>query len=78
MSSPKSNRALSAVELDQFGQELDALRARTVAELGERDAKYIRRIVKAVRYLEVAGRVTLFASLPFASAFWPLWIIGGL
>ena len=78
MSSPRSNRSLSAAELHQFGQELDALRARTAAELGERDANYIRRIVKAVRYLEVAGRVSLFASLPFASAFWPLWIIGVL
>ena len=74
------NRALSAGELDNFAAELDALRARTVATLGQHDADYIRRIVKAVRYLEIGGRVLLFASLPlaFAGLFWPTWIAGVL
>jgi linoleoyl-CoA desaturase len=39
------NRALTPAELDRFGEELDALRARTVATLGQGDANYIRRIV---------------------------------
>jgi hypothetical protein len=62
------NRSLSAVELDGFAAELDAVRARTVATLGQRDADYIRGIVKAVRYTEIAGRVLLFASLPLVFA----------
>lgn len=78
MSPVKSNRVLTAAELDSFGNELDALRARTVADLGERDAIYIRRIVKAVRYTEIAGRGVLYASLLFGSAFWILWIVGVL
>jgi len=43
------HRTLSADELARFGAEIDTLRARTVADLGERDARYIRRIYKAVR-----------------------------
>ena len=62
MSQPRS-RALTSAELDRFGAELDALRARTVATLGQRDADYIRRIYKAVRYTGVAGRALLFARL---------------
>lgn len=67
------NRTLSTDELNQFGAELDALRARVQADLGEEDARYIRRIVKAVRYTEAAGRVLLFAG-----AFPPAWILGTL
>lgn len=54
------SRELNAREREAFGAELDALRARTVADLGEADARYIRRIYAAVRYLEVAGRGLLF------------------
>jgi NADPH-dependent stearoyl-CoA 9-desaturase len=56
---------------DAFGAELDALRERVVADLGERDATYIRRVIKAQRALEVGGRAMLFAGvLP------PAWIAG--
>jgi linoleoyl-CoA desaturase len=74
------NRVLTASELDGFAAELDAVRARTVASLGQRDADYIRGIVKAVRYTEIGGRVLLFASLPlaFAGLFWATWIVGTL
>lgn len=47
-------------QLAAFGAELDALRERTLSDLGERDARYIRRIVAAVRYTEVIGRGLLF------------------
>ncbi|MDT5264774.1 MAG: NADPH-dependent stearoyl-CoA 9-desaturase, partial [Mycobacterium sp.] len=44
---------------------------RVIADLGERDATYIRRVIKAQRALEVGGRATLFAGiLP------PAWIAG--
>ena len=74
------NRALTAGELDSFAAELDGVRARTVAKLGQSDADYIRRIVKAIRYMEIGGRVLLFAALPlaFAGLFWPAWVVGVL
>jgi fatty acid desaturase len=56
---------------DAFGAELDALRERVVADLGERDATYIRKVIKAQRALEVGGRALLFAGiLP------PAWLAG--
>ena len=60
-------------QLDAFGAELDALRERTLADLGERDARYIRRIVAAVRYTEALGRGLLFFGL-----FPPAWLLGTL
>ncbi len=48
---------LSQADLDAFGAEMEAIRARVMGELGERDATYIRRIIKAQRRLEIAGRV---------------------
>lgn len=76
------NRALTPSELDRFGEELDALRARTVATLGQHDANYIRRIVAWVRWTEVLGRVLLYVgafSLLFAPALlWPLCALGAL
>lgn len=65
------SRVLSAEELDAFGAELDAVRQRVLAQVGEEDAKYIRKIQAWVRYTEVAGRGLLFGGiLP------PLWLAG--
>lgn len=61
MSKPTS-RVLSGAELARFGAEIDALRARTVADLGERDARYIRNVYKAVRYSEILGRALLMVA----------------
>ncbi|MCW2798070.1 acyl-CoA desaturase [Nocardioides sp.] len=58
---------LTAEQLDAFGGELDAIRQRVLSELGDEDADYIRRIVKAQRGFEVAGRALFY--LPPA---WPL------
>ena len=54
-------RHLSPEDLQRFGAEIDALRARTTADLGERDARYIRKVFKAVRFTEFAGRALLMA-----------------
>jgi linoleoyl-CoA desaturase len=67
------SRELSAKEKEAFAAEIDALRARTVADIGEKDARYIRRVVKAVRYLEVLGR-----GLLFAGAFPPALFLGAV
>jgi len=74
------NRALSPAELDRFGEELDALRKRTVATLGQSDANYIRSVVAWVRWTEVAGRGLLYLgafSLLFAPVLlWPACVLG--
>ena len=54
------NRPLSHEDLERFGQELDAVRARTVATLGQRDADYIRAVYAAVRWTGFAGRLLLW------------------
>jgi fatty acid desaturase len=51
---------LTPEQLDAFGAELDAIRQRVIADLGDRDADYIRKIVAAHRALEIAGRGLLF------------------
>lgn len=73
MTTAPLNRALTARELAAFGAEIDALRVRTLADLGEQDARYIRRIVKAVRYTEILGRGLLFVGV-----FPPAWVLGTL
>jgi fatty acid desaturase len=72
------NRVLSCDEQQRFAAELDALRAETVASLGARDARYIRRVVKVVRYTEVAGRALLFVGAFLHGVLVPAWILGTL
>jgi NADPH-dependent stearoyl-CoA 9-desaturase len=63
--------SLTPEQLESFGSELDAIRARVVADLGERDADYITKVIRAQRGLEVAGRGLLaFGLLP------PAWLAG--
>ncbi|EGD41322.1 putative fatty acid desaturase domain protein [Nocardioidaceae bacterium Broad-1] len=54
------NRRLSAEELEAFGQEMDAIRQRIVADLGEKDSAYIYDIVKKQRAFEIAGRALFY------------------
>ena len=71
MSAPAPS--LTPEQLEAFGQELDAIRARVVADLGERDADYINKVIRTQRGLELAGRGLLFLGfLP------PAWIGGTL
>ena len=72
MSHPARNRPLSPLELERFGAELDALRQRTVATLGQRDADYIRAVVKSVRYTGLAGRFLLLLGAILGSTLWPI------
>ena len=69
MPTPAAN--LTPEQLEAFRQELDAIRAGVVADLGERDADYINQVIRAQRGLEVAGRgMLLLGFLP------PAWIGG--
>jgi len=61
------NRRLTPQELESFGAEMDAIRQRIIADLGEEDAAYIRGIVKKQRAFEAIGRALFY--LPPA---WPL------
>ena len=62
---------LSPEQADAFGRELDAVRDRVLADLGQVDVDYIRRVIKAQRLMEVAGRGLLVAGiLP------PAWLAG--
>jgi fatty acid desaturase len=64
---------LTPEQLEAFGAELDAVRARVVADLGERDADYINKVIRSQRGLEVAGRgLLLLGFLP------PAWVAGTL
>ena len=60
MTDKTANRALTADELERFGHALDAVRARTAATIGQRDADYIRAVVAGVRWTGCFGRVLLW------------------
>jgi NADPH-dependent stearoyl-CoA 9-desaturase len=62
---------LTPKQIESFGAELDAIRERIVEDLGERDARYIRKVIRAQRGLEVTGRGLMFAGL-----FPPAWLGG--
>jgi NADPH-dependent stearoyl-CoA 9-desaturase len=62
---------LSAEQLEAFGAELDEIRRRVVADLGDADATYIYNVVRAQRAFEVIGRGLLQVGfLP------PAWLAG--
>ncbi len=50
---------LSPADLAAIADEFDAIRDDVMADLGERDARYIRRVIATQRHLEVAGRAFL-------------------
>ena len=76
MSTPATSKAaprlpLSAEQIDALGAELEAIRRRVEAKVGEEDARYIRRMVTMQRLAESGGRALLFAgALP------PAWVGG--
>jgi NADPH-dependent stearoyl-CoA 9-desaturase len=63
--------SLTPEQIESFGEELDAIRQRVLADRGERDANFIRKVIRAQRGLEVAGRGLLWAGV-----FPPAWIAG--
>ena len=54
-----------------MAKELDDIRQSVIDTRGERDARYIRRVIKTQRSIELGSRVVLLASL-----FPPAWLVG--
>ncbi len=59
---------LSPEQVEELGAALDAIRARVVDDLGERDREYIYNIIKTQRGFEIAGRGLMY--LGFLPPFW--------
>src|ERR1700739_1342699 len=62
---------LTAENIENLGRELDAIRQQVLDTRGERDARYIRTVIKSQRSLEAGSRLVLLFSL-----FPPAWLIG--
>src|SRR4051812_12577325 len=62
---------LSGEDIELMAKELDAIRASVIETRGARDARYIRRVIKTQRSIELGSRVVLLASL-----FPPAWLLG--
>jgi fatty acid desaturase len=62
---------LTPEQLEQLGRELDAIHDEVYAELGDRDARYIRSTIKLHRQLVLAARAMLLGS-----RYKPLWLGG--
>ncbi len=62
---------LTPEQLERFGEELDAIRRRVLADRGQRDVDYIRAVIRAQRGLEAAGRGLLWAGVVP-----PAWLAG--
>ncbi|MES3041255.1 MAG: acyl-CoA desaturase [Pseudomonadota bacterium] len=79
---------LNDEQIEAFGRELDAMREEVLDSRGERDRRYILRVIKVQRSLGVLGRALIFASIlalpvwahAYASAgmFWLLITLGTL
>jgi NADPH-dependent stearoyl-CoA 9-desaturase len=68
---PNPLARLSDEQLAEIGKEFDQLHEEVRADLGDRDARYIRGIIALQRRLALMGRAELFAS-----RFWPMWWLG--
>ena len=63
--------SLTPEQIESFGEEMDAIRQRVLADRGEHDAAYIRAVIRAQRGLELGGRGLLWAGV-----FPPAWLAG--
>jgi len=71
ISDVKEYAHLTPEDVEAIGTELDAIRREIEASRGQRDARYIRNVIRLQRALEISGRAVLFASfLP------PAWLAG--
>jgi fatty acid desaturase len=52
-------------EVEEFGREMDAIRDEVFADRGDRDRRYILKLIKTQRSFDLAGRVIIYLSLFF-------------
>ena len=78
---------LSDADINEFGKEMDAIYDETMASLGEKDERYIKRVIRFHRSILLSSRIVILASLSFlpswglwgAVSTWPVfWVIIGL
>jgi len=55
----KLNQALDEAQFEALGRDLDAIRDEVLADLGEKDARYIRKVIRLHRTLEAGGRILM-------------------
>ncbi|WP_043656336.1 fatty acid desaturase family protein [Nocardia thailandica] len=71
ISDVKEYAHLTDADVEALGAEFDAIRREIESSRGEKDARYIRNVIRLQRLLEISGRTVLFASfLP------PAWLAG--
>lgn len=66
---PAAPGPTTRAQLDAFARDLDAIRDEARARVGEADARYIVRLLWAIRALEGAGRLTLLVAATGAAWF---------
>lgn len=60
--------SLTAAQIEEFGRELDAIRDEVMDSRGERDRRYILRLIKTQRSMALGGRILIYAALFFLPA----------
>lgn len=66
------SRVLNREEIEEFGRKIEAIRAETLAKIGEEDSKYVYKVRNFVRYTEIASR----GMLMFGGWIPPVWLLG--
>jgi len=80
MTRNKPLAGLDPAALEEFGRELDVIRDEILDDRGERDRRYILRVIRVQRTLAFAARLVMYASLAFhpwfgfAWASWPAFL----
>ena len=64
-----ANNRPDAEKLKAFENDLNKIREETMAKVGEKDAKYIRKIIRIQRSSEIAGRIALVLGF-YNALFW--------
>jgi fatty acid desaturase len=55
--------SLNEAEIEEFGKEVEEIRTEIMESRGEKDARYIRRLIKIQRYFALVGRILIYSSL---------------
>ena len=70
---------LTPEEQTRFAAEIEGLRASTVSKLGSQDARYIRNVVRAIRWCALGGRSLLMVGAFLPTPWWMgVWALGAV